>query len=189
MRLVVGLGNPGPEYERTRHNVGFMVVDHLAARWEIRLRHGRALRLGEGRFGGQPVMLIEPLRYMNLSGEALASLPFSWCAEDLVVVHDDVDLPAGRLRLRRNGGTGGHRGLESLVSRCGTDFDRVRIGVGRPPQGTDVADYVLAPMTPEESGEFAPVIERAGEAVECLIREGLDRASSRFNACVGGTGQ
>lgn len=184
MRLVVGLGNPGPEYERTRHNAGFMVVDHLAARWEIRLRGARQLRVGEGRLAGHPVMLIEPQRYMNLSGEALASLPFPWRIEDVVVIHDDVDLPAGRLRLRHNGGTGGHRGLESLAGLYGNGFDRVRVGVGRPPEGLDVADYVLAPMSEEESRQFAPVIERAGDAVVCLIDEGLDRAGSRFNARV-----
>lgn len=182
MRFVVGLGNPGREFAASRHNVGFMVVERLAARWHVvlgRERHG--LRIGTGILAGQPVTLVEPRRYMNMSGEALTQLEGSWHVPDIVVVHDDMDLAAGQLRVRHDGGDGGHRGVASLIKQFGRDFDRVRVGIGRPAPGMDPEQYVLMALTPAELSEFDPVIERAADAVECLVTEGIDRAMNRFN--------
>ena len=182
MRIVVGLGNPGREYAASRHNVGFMVVERLAARWRIALgRRGRGLRTGAGAVGGGPIMLVQPQRYMNMSGEALTQLDASWSVPELIVVHDDMDLAAGQLRVRHDGGDGGHRGVASLTSQFGRDFDRVRVGIGRPAQGMDPEPYVLMELTPAELSDFDQVVERAADAVECLVIEGIDRAMNRFN--------
>lgn len=180
MWVVVGLGNPGPEYARTRHNAGFMVVDSLARRWQIPLAtdaEGRARR-GAGAYAGHAVRLIEPLVYMNRSGEVLD------VAEDdhIVAAYDDLDLPAGRLRIRPDGGAGGHRGVASMIARRGGAFARVRIGIGRPPAGVDTADYVLQPMADSDRAVLLDAAERACEAIEVIITEGTAAAMSRFNA-------
>lgn len=182
-RIVVGLGNPGSEYARARHNVGFMVVERLADRWRIVLgRERNGLRIGSGRVADVAVLLVEPYLYMNLSGQALGHLESAWQTEDLIVVHDDIDLPVGRVRLRHDGGTGGHRGLMSITDLWGPNFDRVRIGVGRPPQGLDPADYVLQRVTEPELAELDAVAQRASDAVECLLANGIRQAMNRFNA-------
>lgn len=182
-RIVVGLGNPGAEYARARHNVGFMTLERLAERWQIRLGPERSgLRTGCGVVAGKAVLLVEPRLYMNLSGEALRRIEAPWRIEDVLVVHDDIDLPFGRIRVRHDGGSGGHRGLISLVDPWGPEFDRVRVGVGRPPQGMDPADHVLQRLTEAEFTELRGVIERASNAVECLLAEGLSAAMNRFNA-------
>lgn len=181
MWVVVGLGNPGPEYEHTRHNAGFMVVDTLARRWGISLAvdaDGRARR-GHGAYARQPVSLLEPLVYMNRSGEVLEGVT----PEDHVVaVYDDLDLPAGRLRIRLRGGAGGHRGVASLIERLGDGFSRLRVGVGRPPLGVEAAAYVLAPLATEGRQELSQIAERACDAIETMITEGPATAMSRFNA-------
>ncbi len=182
MRIVVGLGNPGREFAASRHNVGFMVVERLAARWHVALgRERRGLRTGTGTLAGRPVTLVQPRRYMNMSGEALTQLEGSWNVADIIVVHDDMDLAAGQLRVRRDGGDGGHRGVASLIKQFGRDFDRVRVGIGRPVPGMDPEQYVLMALTPAELSEFDPLIDRAADAVECLVTEGIDRAMNRFN--------
>lgn len=182
MRVVVGLGNPGPRYATTRHNLGFMIVDRLASRWGIPLHlELPELRMGTGRIAGQAVTLIQPQCYMNMSGQALGSVP-ELRTEDLVVAHDDLDLPVGHLRLRRNGGAGGHRGIASVATSFGPDFHRVKVGIGRPPQGVGVTEYVLQQMTDDELREFEGPIERASDAIECMVTEGLERAMNRFNA-------
>lgn len=182
MRIVVGLGNPGSRYERTRHNVGFMVVENLAKRWNVEVAPPeRGLRLARGEFADRPVMLVEPYRYMNLSGAALAELDVSWSLEDLIVVHDDLDIPADQLRVRRGGGPAGHRGLVSLIEAYGAGFERVRVGVGRPPIGLDPAQYVLAEMNGEELDRLRESAVRAADAIECLLSEGIERAMNRFN--------
>lgn len=182
MRVVVGLGNPGPRYANTRHNLGFMVVDRLATRWNIPLcQEQPELRVGSGTMAGQTAMLVQPQRYMNMSGEALSTLP-ELRAEDLVVVYDDLDLSVGRLRLRRDGGAGGHRGIASIVDVLGPMFDRLKVGIGRPLDGVEAADYVLQPLTADELQEFEEPIERASDAVECIVTEGVERAMNRFNA-------
>lgn len=192
MYVVVGLGNPGQRYVETRHNVGFMVVDHLSERWHIALGPTiDGVRVGRGRWSGLPVALVEPQRYMNLSGEALApvldELTDGRETTELVVVHDDIDLPYGQLRVKRGGGTGGHRGLESISACSGSDFTRVRVGVGRPAPSEDAAAYVLAAFSPEERRNLADVLERAADAVEALLREGLQATMNRFNQRVPST--
>jgi PTH1 family peptidyl-tRNA hydrolase len=182
MRIVVGLGNPGTRYERTRHNVGFMVVENLATRWNVGIGAPRCgLRQGAARFCGRPVLLVEPYLYMNLSGEALSGLDLPWSAEDLVVVHDDLDIAAGELRVRRGGGAAGHRGLSSLIDACGAAFERVRVGVGRPRPGVDPAEHVLAEMEGDEMARLRSSAVRAADAVECLLSDGIERAMNRFN--------
>ncbi len=181
MWVVVGLGNPGPKYAHTRHNAGFMVVDALARRWDIALEvdaDGRARR-GAGRHAEHPVQLVQPLVYMNCSGEVLAPL----AADDHVIaVFDDLDLPIGRLRIRLRGGAGGHRGVASMIERLGDEFSRVRVGVGRPPEGMAAADYVLAPLAVDDRLQLTDTAERACAAIESIITEGPALAMSRFNA-------
>ena len=181
MWVVVGLGNPGPKYAHTRHNAGFMVVDALATRWHIDLAvdgDGRARR-GHGRFGDHPVQLLQPLVFMNRSGDVLDPVT----ADDHVIaVYDDLDLPADRLRIRLRGGAGGHRGVASMIERLGEEFLRVRVGVGRPPEGVDSAEYVLAPLAAEERSALSATAARAGDAIETMITEGPAAAMSRFNA-------
>ena len=188
MKLVVGLGNPGPEYADTRHNVGFQVVERLARRHGIGLRRERRLSglCGQGRVRGVPVALLEPQTWMNLSGRsvvaAVDALPVGDLTSDLVVVYDDLDLPFGRLRVRPGGGAGGHRGLADIQERLGrSDFPRVRFGIGRPPPGEDPVDYVLAPFTSEERAALAAHLERACDAIETLLAEGVTAAMNRFN--------
>lgn len=179
MWMVVGLGNPGSTYARTRHNVGFMVVDRLADRWGLVFESDGRARRARGGYADQPVQLVEPLVYMNRSGEVLEDLT----PEDHVVaVFDDLDLPVGRLRIRPRGGTGGHRGLASMVTRLGETFTRVRVGVGRPPLGVSAADYVLAPLDDADRRALAGAAERACQAIECLITEGPAAAMNRFNS-------
>jgi PTH1 family peptidyl-tRNA hydrolase len=182
MWVIIGLGNPGTAYAHTRHNIGFMVVETLARRWGIPLRDvDDALRVGHGSIADRPVVLAEPRAYMNRSGEALAGLLLD--ADDaLVVVYDDLDLPAGRLRVRARGGSAGHRGVASLAERFGAGFARLRVGIGRPPAGQDVAGYVLAPLSESELGPIRACVERAGDAMECLVTDGVDAAMNRFNA-------
>jgi PTH1 family peptidyl-tRNA hydrolase len=181
-RIVVGLGNPGLAYARTRHNVGFMVVERLAQRWEIHFAcEHQGPVVGRGAVSGVPVRLVQPRQYMNLSGPALQTLPGAWEMHDAVVVHDDIDLAPGRLRVQRNGGAGGHRGVASLVATFGSDFDRVRIGVGRPPSTQDAAEYVLESLTEEILQVMGDAVERASDAVECLLTQGLQQAMNRFN--------
>jgi PTH1 family peptidyl-tRNA hydrolase len=159
-----------------------MVVDRLARRWRIGLeRKLPGLRLAEGSIAGVSVALVKPQRYMNVSGKALDALPFPWQAKDLIVVYDDIDLPVSRLQVRRGGGTAGHRGLASLTERWSSAFDRVRIGVGRPPAGVDAAAYVLSPLTDDEMETLDEIVDRASDAVECILSEGLEKAMNRFN--------
>ena len=179
MWMVVGLGNPGPTYAKTRHNVGFMVIDRLAERWHVSFEASPSVRAGSAHVGGQRVTLVQPQTFMNRSGAALASLDPA-PTDTLVAVYDDLDLPVGRLRVRAGGGSGGHRGVLSLTEHFGPDFFRIRIGIGRPVDQA-VADYVLAPPSAAEHAALAPTLERAADAVECLLAEGPTAAMNRFN--------
>lgn len=183
-RLIVGLGNPGEEYCRSRHNVGFMVVERLAGRWRLPWQVPRnRSRLATGEVAGAQVALLEPLTYMNLTGHSVARVlrELGLSPEQAMVVHDDVDLPLGRLRLRRAGSAGGHRGVQSTIDLLGTaEFARLRVGVGRPLDG-DVRQYVLAPFAPEEREELDQVLERAASALECWLAEGMEAAMNRYN--------
>lgn len=182
--LVAGLGNPGREHARERHNAGWMAVDELARRHGGSFRSKFSGQLAELRMGEVKLALLKPETYMNLSGSSAAAAArfFKVPPEALVVVHDDVDLEPGRLQVRLGGGLAGHNGLRSIAQALGTqEFLRVRIGVGRPGRGDrrSVADYVLSPFEPAENGEA--LIAQAADAVELLAAEGLDEAQRRFN--------
>ncbi|WP_137873737.1 aminoacyl-tRNA hydrolase [Rhodococcus sp. Q] len=184
--LVVGLGNPGPQYEKTRHNVGFMVVDALAAR--ERARFSVHKKSGADavtiRLAGRQVILAKPRTYMNLSGKPVAALArfFSVDPGNLVVVHDELDLDYGTLRLKMGGGEGGHNGLRSISQALGTkDYLRTRVGIGRPPGRMDPADYVLKPFSTVERKELDLVCEEAVDAVELLLRVGLEAAQNQLH--------
>jgi len=182
--LVVGLGNPGREYERTRHNVGWLVVDELARRLDGRWREKFSGRLAEVRLDGLRLALLKPETFMNDSGRSVAAAArfFKVEPESLLVVHDDVDLEAGRLQARAGGGLAGHNGLRSLAQALGTqDFLRLRIGVGRPGRGDprSVADYVLSPFATEE--DVGALVSRGADAVEMVARQGVEATQQRFN--------
>jgi len=182
--LVVGLGNPGREHERDRHNVGWMVVDELARRLDGRWRAKFSGQLAEVRLDGLRLALLKPETFMNDSGRSVAAASrfFKVEPESMLVVHDDVDLEAGRLQARAGGGLAGHNGLRSLAQSLGTqDFLRLRIGVGRPGRGDprSVADYVLSPFELEE--DVGALVTRAADAVETIAREGVEASQQRFN--------
>ncbi|MCS7173680.1 MAG: aminoacyl-tRNA hydrolase [Armatimonadetes bacterium] len=183
MRLVVGLGNPGRRYRGTRHNVGWEVVDRLGARWDVEIsrEEGEAL-VGRGEIGGVGVLLVKPLTYMNRSGEAVRWLMhrYGLRPQEIVVVYDDVDLPMGSIRVRARGGAGGHHGMASVLEALGTqEIPRVRVGIGRP-RG-DAAEYVLSRFAPGERPAMEEAMERAADAVETILREGIEVAMNRYN--------
>ena len=184
MKIVVGLGNPGSQYKETRHNIGFQVVDELARRWNAGAWKKRyEAEVSEHRAIG-PVLLVKPQTYMNLSGTAVreAAKFYKTPPAEIVVVHDDLDLPAGRLRIRERGGSGGHRGIESILTQLGSDeFVRVRFGVGRPPSGWDSADYVLGRFAPEEQDLIREAVTKAADAIEMILKEGAAPAMNRYN--------
>jgi PTH1 family peptidyl-tRNA hydrolase len=171
--VVVGLGNPGRSYERTRHNVGFLVVDELARRYGGSWRAKKKAEAVPVSLDLRNVTLLKPTTYMNNSGAALAG----YKAEQLVVLHDDLDLPAGTVRVKVGGGAGGHNGLRSIIQHLGNDFVRVRIGIGRPPVGVTITDYVLGRM--EEAVNES--VSLAADAVEVLIESGSETAMNQFN--------
>ncbi|NNG45885.1 MAG: aminoacyl-tRNA hydrolase, partial [Deltaproteobacteria bacterium] len=184
-RLVFGLGNPGRRYAGTYHNAGFLAVDLLAVSAGIRLRSSGEAEVGVGLVEGATVLLGKPKTYMNLSGRAVAPVygNFAGSPEDLVVLHDDLDLALGVVRLKRGGGTGGHNGLRSLKEELGTgEFLRVRVGIGRPPEGVDPSDFVLSPVPEESQDRFRSGVSSAAEAVTDILREGFDKASTSWNA-------
>jgi peptidyl-tRNA hydrolase, PTH1 family len=184
-QLVVGLGNPGPKYATTRHNAGFLVVELLAERLGGRFKaHKGRADVVEGRIGGVPVVLAKPKSYMNESGGPVVSIArfFKVPVELITVVHDELDLPYGTLRLKRGGGDGGHNGLRSTTSALGSkEYARVRLGIGRPPGRQDPADYVLRDFSAAERKELAFHVDRAADAVELLVTEGLDAAQNQYN--------
>ena len=185
MRLVVGLGNPGERYRRTRHNVGFMVIDALAERAGVRRgREEAEAWVAEAEVGGESVLLAKPLTFMNRSGVAVEGLlPLCGAAAgDLVVVLDDVALELGVLRIRARGSHGGHNGLRSIEDMLGSDeFPRVRVGIRRGDPPADLAEYVLSPFPEEDVLVVQEVVGRAAEAVSCLVREGVAAAMNRYN--------
>lgn len=192
MRLIVGLGNPGLRYALTRHNLGHRVLERAAARWSVILKPGGGARQGSG-FVGSPgrrteATLALPLAWMNEIGPAVEMLVQSLgltpgqLPDQIVVVHDDLDLPLGRLRIKRRGGPGGHNGLLSIITTLNTDeFCRLKLGIGRPPLGVEAADYVLAPFLPEETPAVDRMLDQAVAALECLLTEGIAAAMNRFN--------
>jgi len=183
--LVVGLGNPGPEYSGNRHNVGFGVLDVLASRVGGRFKsHKSRADVIEGRLAGQRVVLAKPRSYMNESGGPVSSLRdfFKVPLERLVVVHDELDLPYGGLRLKLGGGDNGHNGLKSLRRSLGSgEFNRVRIGIGRPPGRMDAAAFVLRDFSAAERKELDVLVEQAADSIEALVVDGMDKAQNTFN--------
>lgn len=187
--LVAGLGNPGPRYAGNRHNVGFMVAELLAARMGGAFRTHRAhAQVVEGRIGtpgvdSQRVVLAKPMAYMNLSGGPVSALLdfYKVPMDRLVVIHDELDIPYGALRLKRGGGDNGHNGLRSLTKTLGPDYHRVRFGVGRPPGRMAVADYVLKDFSGAERKELEYLTDRTADSVETLLTAGLERAQSSYN--------
>jgi PTH1 family peptidyl-tRNA hydrolase len=185
--LVVGLGNPGENYARTRHNIGFMVADLLAGRLGSKFKaHKRSgAEVATGRLAGRSVVLAKPRCYMNESGRQVGPLAkfYSVQPADIIVLHDDLDLDFGRIRLKLGGGEGGHNGLRSVASALITkDFQRVRIGIGRPPGRKDPATFVLEPFSASERSEVPTICEQAADATELLIELGLEPAQNRVHA-------
>jgi peptidyl-tRNA hydrolase, PTH1 family len=183
----VGLGNPGPEYEDTRHNAGFRLADRLAARWQLgQFRRGGRVREASGSWQSFPVTVLKPQTYMNRSGAAIAplrSLPDFDPSQHLLILVDDVALPVGRFRLRGAGSAGGHNGLKSIEGVLQRqDYARLRIGIGPPPAGLeDLADYVLDEFTPEERQTITDLLDPMTEAVECWLENGIEQTMNRFN--------
>jgi peptidyl-tRNA hydrolase, PTH1 family len=183
--LVVGLGNPGPKYAGTRHNAGFLVVDLLADRLGGRFKaHKARAEVVEGRLAGLPVVLAEPMSYMNTSGGPVVNVArfFKIPVERVVVVHDELDLPFGTLRVKRGGGDGGHNGLKSISASLGSkEYARVRFGIGRPPGRQDPADYVLRDFAAAERKELDYFVDRAADMVEAVLADGVEATQNRFH--------
>ena len=185
MYVVVGLGNPGKKYEGTRHNIGFDVLDYLSVKLDIpvnKIKH-KAL-IGEGRMGTEKILLVKPQTYMNLSGESVMSILdyYNVPMENLIVVYDDIDTDPGKIRIRKKGSAGTHNGMRNIIFLSKDDnFPRVRIGIGRPNGGRDLADYVIGRFSKEEAKAMIPVVKNAGDAIETMITDGVDLAMNRFN--------
>ena len=184
--LLVGLGNPGTQYENTRHNVGFLVADELAERQNAPIQRLKFKALTNLlTISGEKVLVMKPVTYMNLSGEAVgeAARFYKLPPERVLVISDDVSLPLGKLRIRKGGSAGGHNGLKSIIQHLGTDqFPRIKVGVGQKPHPDyDMADWVLSKFAGEDLKTITEAIRKAADAVECLLKEGPDRAMNRFN--------
>ncbi|MGE0787752.1 MAG: aminoacyl-tRNA hydrolase [Sandaracinaceae bacterium] len=188
MQLVVGLGNPGPKYRGNRHNVGFMLIEELARAMREELREKFKARWCRGRIGGTDAVLLMPQTYMNLSGESVqpAMRFFKVELPDVLVVHDELDLPFGTVRLKQGGGAGGHNGLKSIIQHCGGQgFARLRIGIGRPRSGSPEG-HVLSDFSASESAELGDVLRQAALAVEAVLSDGVGPAMNRFNVRTSG---
>jgi peptidyl-tRNA hydrolase, PTH1 family len=185
VKAIVGLGNPGRKYQATRHNIGFLVVDRLAARRELAVsRDICGALMGEWVHDGETILLAKPQTYMNRSGISVSNLlrQFHGTPDDLVVVYDDVDLPFGRIRIRTQGSAGGHRGVASIIENlAGAPFPRIRIGIGRPPEGIETADYVLQPFDADQATGLDELIDKASDAAMSLVRDGAEAAMREFN--------
>ncbi len=202
MLLIIGLGNPGARYEFTRHNIGFLAVDYIADKADIHLNrksHHAVWGRKKGQWSGgkaqgvgMDIIIAKPQTFMNLSGEAVKAIAdyFHITPEDIIVIYDDIDLEFGTIRIRKRGGSGGHRGMESIIGQLGTkDFARIRLGIGRPEkklqvtscklQECDVADYVLSPFSQED--KLSEIFDRTNEAVEVISKHGVEKAMNKFN--------
>ncbi len=191
MKLIVGLGNPGKAYAHNRHNVGFRCLNYFARLHSIRLDHKQCrARVGIAEVRGEKLLLAKPKTFVNLSGDPVACLvhkhgvPLS----DLLVIYDDLDLPLSKIRLRQNGGSGGHKGMNSIISALGSeDFPRIRVGIGRPQAEEQsisedaIVHYVLSDFSPQEEAIIKPVIAKVAEAIDCFLTQGIEAAMSKFN--------
>jgi PTH1 family peptidyl-tRNA hydrolase len=189
MKLIVGLGNPGRAYAHNRHNVGFICLSHFARTHGIKFDKKQGLaRIGEGEVAGNKLVLARPQTYMNLSGRSVSRLmrKFNIDLNDLIVIHDDLDLPLAKIRLSFGSSSGGHKGIDSIIKEVGSrDFIRIRIGIGRPDKAEasedDIIAYVLSDFTPDEKKAIAQIIPRVSEAILCLLTEGLTPAMNKYN--------
>ena len=193
MKLIVGLGNPGRGYANNRHNIGFLCLNHFARTQGIRLdkKQGKA-RIGTGEIAGGKVVVARPQTFMNLSGESVSRLvrKFNIQLDNLLVIHDDLDLPTGKIRVRWGGSSGGHKGVDSIINELGSqDFIRIRVGIGRPtvlPGATEISEadivaYVLSDFNPDEKQIITQIIPKVSEAILCLLSEGLTTAMDKYN--------
>lgn len=185
MYIIAGLGNPGKEYEGTRHNVGFSVIDALGSKYNIDVDTAKHKGLiGKGIIEGQRVILVKPLTFMNLSGECIREVLdyYKAGADDLIVVFDDISLEPGKLRLRAKGSAGGHNGIKSVIAHLGTDgFKRIKFGVGDKPKGWDLADWVLSRFPQDKTKDIEQGIERACDAAVCIMTEGIASGMNKYN--------
>jgi len=184
VKLLVGLGNPGSGYTQTRHNIGFMILDEVARRSAVSFRNRFHSEYGEAALSGSRLLLLKPQTYMNLSGSAVmeAMRFYKIPMEDLLVIHDDVDLDFGTMKIRSGGSDGGHKGIRSILEHLSSpDFVRVRVGVGRPRYGEDTADFVLRGFYPDEAVNLARWIEKGADAAAAIIRDGWQKAANRYN--------
>lgn len=183
--LIVGLGNPGKEYAKTRHNAGFMVVNAVSEELGISLSRVKSKAIfGDGQYQGKKLYLAKPQTYMNLSGQSVSGLAkfFKVPPENILVIHDDMDIPLGTLRIRKNGGPGGQKGVKSIIEKLGTqEFPRLRFGIGRPPGRMDPKAYVLEKFLPQEKEEFEFTLIRARDAVITFVNGGIDKAMNKYN--------
>ena len=191
--MIAGLGNPGRSYSNTRHNIGFLVLDILAARREMPWKEQRGwATTGSQRRGGTKILLVKPQTYMNRSGEVVGEILEESRAsiECLIVVHDDMDLPFETMKLKRGGGSGGHKGIESILEEIGSDrFLRVKMGIGRPEAEQESEDYVLGAFPDEQAERLPQFLVRGVEALECILAQGIDRAMNLFNTRIQGAGE
>ena len=191
MKLIVGLGNPGRDYDKNRHNIGFICLNHFARSQGVKFDKKQGLaRVGIGKAAGGEVVLAKPGTYMNVSGQSVSRLVHRYRVDldNLLVIHDDLDLPLGRIRIRQGSGAGGHKGVKSIIGELGSqEFLRIRVGIGRPnedfPQNddADIIDYVLGDFTSEEKEAVTRIIPKVSEAILCLLTEGLIAAMNKYN--------
>lgn len=183
MWIIAGLGNPGNKYDQTRHNAGFLVIDEIAKRVRVRYKKDIDSETAEGFMDHEKVMLIKPLTFMNLSGSAISRVVryHKLGIDRLIVIHDDLDLMPGKLKIKLGGGAGGHKGIISVIDHIGQDFIRIKVGIGKPERGSKEG-YVLGRFAPEERGLISTAVVRAADAVQEIIRNGCPRAMTMFNA-------
>lgn len=186
MYVIVGLGNPGSKYEKTRHNVGFQVIDRLAAKYHIEMNQKKHKAIcGTGAIEGMKVILVKPQTFMNLSGESVREVTDFYKADpetELLVIYDDISLNPGQLRIRKKGSAGGHNGIKNIIQHLGTQvFPRIKVGVGEKPAGYDLADYVLGHFPKESEKDMSAAFDRAADAAAAMLTEGPDRAMNLFN--------
>lgn len=186
MKWIVGLGNPGSRYKRTRHNIGFMAVDRFAKQWGIKMSNNSKCmaEVGEGNVQGVKVVLLKPMTYMNLSGESVRSFMdyFKVNLEDAIILYDDLDTPYGNIRLRYQGSSGGHNGIKSIIQHVGTQsFNRIRIGISRPETGVAVVDYVLTPFSRMEQAALPEVLQNCCDALEHALDQPFEKTMAKYN--------
>ncbi|MEI6259686.1 MAG: aminoacyl-tRNA hydrolase [Deltaproteobacteria bacterium] len=186
--MIVGLGNPGPVYSVTRHNIGFEVIEAISREFVLSLKmHSANARVGSGRILGKEVVMIQPMAYMNLSGNPVYQLAqsFGLSCEDILIVHDDMDLAFGRIKIKEKGGSGGHKGIQSLMDAFGGgNFARLRMGIGRPEAGMNAVDHVLSSFNPEEKSILRHIISRARDAAVTVLCNGAKEGMNRFNRSI-----